>query len=195
MIHDTYSPAVAVIPENHSITGHSSHHVQSDCGHYGSSQLKPSRSLLRNFSLRSRNGFSLPTNRARSPTPSSRPDNVRNYSTSASVSTESGASDTSSIWKKRRVKSATHRNANSAEAAGELDVYRDRPVSCPQGSARKRSFFFTISRLLAPFQSSLSSPSPSDDSPCGIIVSFVIFWWRIDKLPITLLLSHFVKTF
>lgn len=146
------------------------HHVQSDCGHYGSPRLNRSHSLLRNFSLRSRNSFSLHTRQTQGHSLSvPRPANAR--SDSAPSSTLSGSS-LLSVWKKWRAKSVT--NLSTLDGLDAIPA-SDHPMSCPQGPARKRSLFLPVGRLIAPFQiPSLSSSSPpsSDDLPCVIIVSF-----------------------
>lgn len=166
-------PAVTFIPpELAGPTEHSSQqciqHAQSDCGHYDSPQLKHSHSLLRNFSLRSRNSFSLRTrhNQVHCPPPSLSAPSARTDSASAST-----ASGSSSVWKKWRVKSVTNSTLDGQD--GELDVVPalHHAMSSCQGPARKRSLFLPVSRLIAPFRISSSSP-PSDDEPCIIIVSF-----------------------
>ena len=174
------SPAVTATSAEHS-SHHRTQHAQSDCGHYDSPHLKSSHSLLRNFSLRSRNTLSLRKVHCPPPPPlASRPANVRDHSASPSMdSSSSDANSSSSVWKKWRVKCVPNSNTLSARD-GDLNVvppYRD-TVSCPQRSARKRSFFLpflNVSRLVAPFQipSSSSSSSSSDDSHCVIIVSFL----------------------
>jgi hypothetical protein len=174
------SPAVTATSAEHS-SHRRTQHAQSDCGHYHSPQLKPSHSLLRNFSLRSRNTLSLRKVNCPPPPPlASRPANVRNHSASPSMdSTSSDTNSSSSVWKKWRVKCVPNPNTLGARD-GDLNVvpaYRD-TVSCPHRSARKRSLFLpflNVSRLVAPFQipSSSSSSSSSDDSPCVIIVSFL----------------------
>lgn len=166
----------AVTPELADPAQHSSqqriHHAQSDCGHYGSPQLNRSHSLLRKFSLQSRNGFSLPTrqNRVHCPPPSlsvPRPGNVRTHSASASTASVSSA------WKKWRVKSVTNLSALDGQD-GELDaISAHHAMSYPQVPARKRSLFLSVSRLIAPFRIPSSTP-PSDDEPCVIIVGFLL---------------------
>jgi hypothetical protein len=159
-------PAVTFIPpEAPELAGpqHSSQrHVQSDCGHYESPQLNRSHSLLRNFSLRSRNSFSLHTRQNQGHC--SPPGNVGIDSASAS---KASGSSLLSVWKKWRVKRIT-----SISQDGEIDAIpaHHHPVSCPPGPARKRSLFLPVGKLTAPFQS-----SPSDDSPGVIIVSFLPF--------------------
>jgi hypothetical protein len=144
--------AVTCIPPE-SVAGPSSqqriHHVQSDCGHYGSPRLNRSHSLLRNFSLRSRN------------TPI-RPGNAR--WDSAPASTASGSS-LLAVWKKWRGKSVTN-----------LSTFDDAAQPHPmQGPARKRSLFLPVGRLIAPFQ--FPSSPPSDDSPCVVII--VSFFYSV----------------
>lgn len=172
-------PAVT-IPELAGPTQHSSqqrvHHAQSDCGHYGSPQLSRSHSLLRNFSLRSRNSFSLRTRQNQRHRPpisltAPKPGNVRTGSTSSS--TTSGSS-LLSVWKKWRLKSLTILSTlDGQDGSKELDVSipARHAISRPQGPARKRSLFLPVGRLIAPFQIPSSSP-PSDDSTSIIIVSF-----------------------
>ena len=171
-------PAVT-IPELAGPTQHSSqqpiHHAQSDCGHYGSPQVNRSHSLLRNFSLRSRNSFSLRTRQSQRHCPPTslsapKPGIVRTSSTSAS--TASGSS-LLSVWKKWRVRSVTVFSTTVPSTLdgqdGELDAIP--AISRPQGPARKRSLFLPVGRLIAPFQ--IPSSSLSSDSPCVIIVSFL----------------------
>ena len=163
-------PAVTFIPPEHSenATQQRVHHTHSDCGHYGSSpQLNRSHSLLRNFSLRSRNTLRKRQNQGRrSPSvPTSRPGVVRSDSTSAST-----ASSLLSVCKKW-VKSVTTLDGQDGELAAIPTQHH--AMSCPQGTAIKRSFFLPVGRIIAPFQIPSSTSPPSDDSPSIIIVSFL----------------------
>lgn len=145
------------------------HHVHSDCGHYGSSspQLNRSHSLLRNFSLRSRNTLRRRQNQGHRPLPSlsvSRSAFVRKNSTSA-PSARSGSSFLS-VWKKW-VKNVTSLNP----LEGEFNtIAHHHAMSSLQGpaTARKRNLFLPVGRLVPPFQIPSSTLPPSDI----IIVSF-----------------------
>lgn len=148
------------------------HHVHSDCGHYGSPpQLNRSHSLLRNFSLRSRNTLRKRQNLGHRPLPSlsaSRPKIARKKSTSAP--TASSGSSLFSVWKKW-VKNVTSLNPLD----GEFDVISTHHHTMSlQGpvTSRKRNLFLPVGRLIPPFQIPSSTLPPSDDSPCIIIVSF-----------------------
>lgn len=174
-------PAVTFIPPEHAEPTQLSSQqrtrlAHSDCGHYGSPQLSRSHSLLRNFSLRSRNSFSLRRrqNQGHRPPPSlsASRGSVRTDSTSASMHSESSIL---SVWKKWRVKSVTNLNTSDSQE-GELDIIpaQHHAMSCcPQGTARKRSFFLPVGRLITPFQIPSSASPPSDDSPSIIMVSFL----------------------
>lgn len=167
LMSSTAMPAVTFIPPE--LAEHSAqqriHHTHSDCGHYGSPpQVNRSQSLLRNFSLRSRNTLRKRQNQGRRP-PLSLSAGVRKTdSTSASTTTS-----LLSVWKKW-VKTVTALDAQDGELAAIPAQHH--AMSCPQGSARKRSFFLPVGRIIAQLQiPSLASP-PSDDSPSIIMVSF-----------------------
>lgn len=172
----TRSPAVTSIPANH-LAGPTQHsaeqptiHSLSDCGHYGSQpRLGRSHSLLRNFSLRSRNS-SMPSHQNQLPPPpfASRLADISgsacdstSQSHSTTISDSSSDSNFSSIWKKWRVKSA-------GEPPHHVPTLR-------QERGRKRSLFvpfINVSRLVA-FS---SSPSSSHDSSSVFVVSvFFLF--------------------
>lgn len=161
MIHETYSPAELASHQHRQ-------HAKSDCGHYDSPRLKHSHSLLRSFSLRSRNNFSL-----RKSSPQIRVPPLASTPGNATASTDSGSSHTnsSSVWKKWRVKCIT----NFSTFGQDRDPAVHDTMSCPQGSARKRILpLVAVSRLVAPFQfPSSSSSSSSDDLPCVSIVSLL----------------------
>ena len=181
-------PALPFISENNlavPTTSHQRRHHQakSDCGHDSSPQLKRSRSLLRNFSLRSRNSFTLRKSKRQHIEPSSSAasssQNVGKdlgFSASQSYSTNysNGSSDINSslsMWKRWRMSEIRSRNNSGVE---EKELHHD-AISSPmtQSPARKRSLrflpFISVGRFAAPFHTSLSSQENSS----GVVVSFV----------------------
>ena len=160
------TPAVSFIPPQ--LAEHSSeqriHHAHSDCGHYGSPHLNRSQSLLRNFSVRSRNTLRKRQIQGHRPLQSlsaSRPGILTTESTSASTASSSSIL---SVWKKW-VKSVTNPSTSDGQD-GELVVIptNHHAVSCLQGPARKRTQILPVGRS--------STLPPSDESTCIILVSF-----------------------
>jgi len=155
------TPAVSFIPPQ--LAEHASeqriHHAHSDCGHYASPHLNRSHSLLRNFSLRSRNTLRKRQIQGHRPLQSLSAGILRTDSTSASMSS---GSSILSVWKKW-VKSVT--NLSTADGQdGELVAITTHHHACLQGPARKRTQILPDGRS--------STLPPSDDSPSIIIVSF-----------------------
>lgn len=166
---------------------HSSHqpkqHAQSDCGH----DSPPNHSLLRHFSLRSRNSFSLRKSRHQNRVlppppllalePYSKPEKVRTDSGSTASQSHSTNGSSLSLWKKWRVRSVSEYSSRNTSALG-LVEHEEGPVtgyhnatSTHQAPVRKRSLFLpfvTVTRLIAPFQFS-SSEAEAEDSSVGIV--------------------------